>query len=173
VKHSSRAARKGYTYIIVLVLLAVIALGSALTLEVAHTSSRREAEAELVAVGKEFERAFASYHRLNAGSSSRYPARLEDLVRDPRVPGIRRHLRRLHVDPVTGGPWGTVPAPGGGIMAVFSTSMERPLREDIGPLAMAPFGAASSVSARAEGYARWQFGYAPAGTAALPRVAAP
>lgn len=165
--------QRGYTYLVVLILLGIIALGSALTLEVADTSARREAEAELLAIGKEFERAFASYYRQNAGGPSRYPARLEDLTRDPRVPGIRRHLRRLYVDPITGKPWGTVPAPGGGIMAVYSTATEQPLREDIGPLALAPLNAASGVPGRAGSYADWRFGYAPAPLGTTPRMGAP
>ncbi len=103
-------------------------LASALTFEIAHTSARRTAETELLAIGKEFERAFASYCRQGAAGGPRFPGSLDDLTRDPRVLGIRRHLRRVYVDPLTRGAWGTVSAPGGGIMAVYSTSEDQPFQ---------------------------------------------
>ena len=151
---------QGYTYIVVLVFLAVLSMAAALTLEIADTNAKRAAEAELLDVGKEFERGFASYYRQSPSGSRRFPDRLEDLTRDPRYPGLRRHLRRVYVDPLTGAAWGTVPAPGGGIMAVYSTAAGEPYREDIGVRAMPP--AASSPDAKAlRSYAAWRFGYDP------------
>ena len=159
-KQPRAGIQSGYTYLVVLVLLAIVALASALTLEVADTNARRSAEREWLAVGKEFERAFASYYRQRPLDGRPYPARLEDLTRDPRVAGIRRHLRRVYADPLTGGEWGTVPAPGGGIMAVYSTASGAPFREDIGPLAMPPLAGASAADASAS-YTQWRFGYDP------------
>lgn len=177
---SGRPAR-GYTYIVVLVMLAVLSLAAALTLEVAETSARRSAEAELIGIGKEFERAFASYYRQSPAGARRFPNRLEDLVRDPRLPGLRRHLRRVYVDPLTGKEWKTVPAPGGGIMAVYSGAEGRPYLEEIGPLLAVPsLQAAASPAASASqiaSYAEWRFGYAPqaepsaSGNFILPRSA--
>ena len=149
--------QSGYTYVAVLVLLAVLSLASALTLEVAETSGRRSAEGELLAVGREFDRAFASYYRQSASLGARYPQQLEDLLRDPRSPGVRRHLRRLYADPVTGGAWATIRAPGGGIMGVYSTAPGQPYKLHATPLAVA-----SGASAPARSYAEWRFGYDPA-----------
>jgi len=158
---SGRPAR-GYTYIVVLVMLTVLSLAAALTLEVAETSARRSAEAELIGIGKEFERAFASYYRQSPVGARRFPDRLEDLVRDPRLPGVRRHLRRVYVDPLTGKDWKTVPAPGGGIMAVYSGAEGRPYLEEIGPLLAVPAAAGVAEAASQPGsYAGWLFGYAP------------
>lgn len=155
-----RRAVHGYTYIAVLLLLAVMSMAAALTLELADTSARRAGEAELVSLGKEFERAFASYYRQSPGGARRFPDRLEDLTLDPRLPGVRRHLRRVYVDPLTGQPWGLVPAPGGGIMAVYSKAEGTPFRESLGVLAMAPAASAPDASA-ARSYADWRFGYDP------------
>jgi hypothetical protein len=146
--------------------LAVVALASALTFEIAHTSARRAAETELLAIGKEFERAFASYYRQGATGGPRFPGSLDDLTRDPRVPGIRRHLRRVYVDPLTGGAWGTVPAPGGGIMAVYSTSEDQPFHENIGPLVAPPLASIAPDAGKTNRYRDWRFGYDP--TAARP-----
>jgi type II secretory pathway pseudopilin PulG len=169
------SAAAGYTYIAVLMMLAVIALASALTLEVADTNARRSGEAELVSMGHEFERAFASYYRQSPAGSRPYPERLEDLARDPRMAGVRRHLRKVYPDPLTGEAWGTVPAPGGGIMAVYSTAKGQPLRESAGVLSVMPAasvpiglvaateaGTAGPATARAQSYAEWKFGYDPA-----------
>jgi type II secretory pathway pseudopilin PulG len=147
----------GYTYVMVLVLLAVLSLASALTLEVAETSARRSAEAELLAVGQEFDSAFASYYRHGVGPGSRYPQQLEDLLRDPRSPGVRRHLRRLYSDPLTGAAWATIAAPGGGIMGVYSMAPGQPYKLHATPLAVV-----SGASAPAQSYAEWRFGYDPA-----------
>jgi type II secretory pathway pseudopilin PulG len=159
----------GYTYVAVMVLLAVLSLASALTLEVAQTNARRSGEAELIAIGKEFERAFASYYRQSPMGARRHPEKLEDLVRDPRLPGVKRHLRKVYVDPMTGEPWGTIAAPGGGIMAVYSMAPGQPYREDL-VLAMtpAPALAASAPDAadtRPTSYAEWRFGFDPQGEA--------
>lgn len=182
--HAPRFER-GYTYLVLMVFLAVLALAAALTVELVQTSCRREAEAELLAIGKEFERAFASYYRQSGPGQRQYPERLEDLLRDPRVPGVRRHLRRLYVDPVSGQPWRTVAAPQGGIMAVHSSSEERPFKEYWPSLALPPLAAGSLSAAPASlpalvrtpaasapqatdplppasSYAQWRFGYDPA-----------
>ena len=155
-----RRTSRGYTYVAVLVLLAVLSMAGALTLQVADMNARRAGESELLSIGKEFERAFASYYRQSPAGARRFPDRLEDLTRDPRVPGLRRHLRHVYIDPLTGAQWGTIPAPGGGIMAVYSTAMDVPLREDPGLLAMPP--PASAPDANGRRYADWRFGYDPA-----------
>ena len=158
----SRQPARGYTYIVVLVMLAVLSLAAALTLEVAETSARRSAEAELIGIGKEFERAFASYYRQSPAGTRRFPDRLEDLVRDPRLPGVRRHLRRVYVDPLSGKEWKTVPAPGGGIMAVYSGAAGQPYLEEIGPLLAVPAAASvAEAASQATSYASWLFGYDP------------
>lgn len=157
---------RGFTYLGVLVMLAVLSMGAALTLEVAETNAQRSAEADLISIGKQYERAFASYYRQSPVNARRYPDKLEDLTRDPRLPGLRRHLRRVYVDPLTGGEWGVVPAPGGGIMAIYSTAQSIPFRESIGPLAMSPpassaSDAASGTATASAAYAQWRFGYDP------------
>ncbi len=155
-----RVLRGGYTYVGVLVLLAVISLAAGLTLETADAGARRSAEADLLAIGKEFERAFASYYRQSPPGGLRFPQRLEDLTRDPRLAATRRHLRRVYMDPMSGGAWGTVEAPGGGIMAVYSTAPGQPYRSAVA-LALAP----AAASAPASSYAEWRFGYDPASEA--------
>jgi type II secretory pathway pseudopilin PulG len=121
VRVPARAGRRGFTYLGVLVLMAVIGLASALTLQVAETVARRGAERELAGVGREFADAIRAYARQAPNGTPRYPRRLEDLLKDPRVPFTRRYLRRIYADPMTGrAEWGTVASTDGGIVGVYS-----------------------------------------------------
>jgi type II secretory pathway pseudopilin PulG len=149
--------RQGYTYIVLMVLLAILAVAASLTIEVAETTARRSAEAELLAIGREFDAAFASYARQSPPGTSRYPRTLADLVRDPRTAGMRRHLRRIYPDPITGTTdWRTIASPDGGIMAVSSNADGRPLRE-----VATPYAEANGASAPAFTYGEWLFGAVP------------
>ena len=91
----------------------------ALQLGAAHT--RRQAEAELLAIGAEFEAALRSH--------GARPQSLQDLLRDPRAPGVRRHLRRLYADPLSGrAEWGLQRDAQGGIVGVYSLAGGEPLK---------------------------------------------
>ena len=58
------------------------------------------------------------------------PSRLEDLLRDPRFPTVKRHLRRIYADPMTGQQdWALVPAKGGGFIGIHSLSDAAPIRK--------------------------------------------
>jgi len=55
---------------------------------------------------------------------------LEDLLKDPRYPNIRRHLRKIYVDPITGkAEWGVLKSPDdSGIIGVHSLSTAVPIK---------------------------------------------
>lgn len=114
----------GFTYVGLMVLVAVIGIAATAVVQVGELARRRAAEAELLFVGKQYVKAFLEYELFTPeGNGSRAPGRLEDLLRDPRQPGVRRYLREVYADPVTGkADWQLVRAPGGGIMGVRSAS---------------------------------------------------
>jgi type II secretory pathway pseudopilin PulG len=114
----------GFTYIGVMVLITVISIAATAVVQVGELARRRSAEAELLYVGRQYIKAFLEYETYTPeGSANRAPARLEDLLRDPRQPGVRRYLRELYPDPITGKmDWQLIRAPGGGIMGVKSAS---------------------------------------------------
>jgi type II secretory pathway pseudopilin PulG len=151
-------AQSGFTYIVLMVIIVLLAIASMATLTSAEGFSRRAAENELLAIGEEFNRAFFSYCNQTPGGTSRYPGNLADLVRDPRYPGIKRHLRRIYPDPLTGkADWGLISAPGGGIMGVYSLASGQPMHRY-------PFGRGSPGQppvAETTSYREWQFGYLP------------
>lgn len=147
------AARRagGFTYFIVLNLIAVTGIGAAALGTMWHTAAQREKERELLAIGGEFRRAIGAFYAVAVEGRRQYPRSLDDLLRDQRFPGVRRYLRRIYVDPVTNNDeWGLVRAPDGGIMGVYSLSDARPLKT----------GAFSTVDRDFEGaehYSDWQF----------------
>lgn len=114
----------GFTYVGVMVLVALVALAATAAVQVGDLARRRAAEEELLFVGKQYIKAFLEYELYTPeGNGNRAPARLEDLLRDPRQPGVRRYLRQLYPDPITGKmDWELIRAPGGGVMGVKSAS---------------------------------------------------
>src|SRR5512142_3142860 len=114
--------QRGFTYVAVLLSVAVMAAALAAAATVYSQSARREKEAELLFVGDQYRQAIRSYYERTPGGAKRYPRKLEDLLEDVRYPALMRHLLRLYPDPVTGGPMQPVEAPGGGIMGVASPS---------------------------------------------------
>lgn len=120
----------GFTYIGLIVFVTIIGLVGAATLKVGALLQRAEAENELLAIGAEFSAALASYAQATPPGQPTQPASLEALLRDPRFPNPRRHLRRIAVDPITGSrEWGLVrAAEGGPIIGVYSLSRKQPLK---------------------------------------------
>jgi type II secretory pathway pseudopilin PulG len=162
------AARSGgFTYVWLLVALAVMAVGLAAVGELASTAAKREREAELLFAGDQIARAIGAYAASSLGPQQ-YPQSLEDLLADKRYPNVRRYLRRVYADPMTGRPdWGLVRGPGGGIVGVHSVSKSPPLKT-------ASFPAEYQAFAGAASYGEWVFvPPAPAATkpAAAPRAA--
>lgn len=93
----------GFTYLWVLLTVALMGLGLALTAEMDSTLAQRDREKELLRIGHEFRAAIGHYHELQPnGSKKEYPAAWEDLLKDNRMPGVYRHLRKIYVDPMTG-----------------------------------------------------------------------
>jgi type II secretory pathway pseudopilin PulG len=120
----------GFTYIGVLVLVAIMGAGLAAAGQVWHTVRQQEKERELLVIGHEFRLALDRYARHTPRNGSRAPVRLEELLQDPRTPGIQRYLRKIYVDPITGRPeWGLVSAANGEIHGVYSLSGEEPLKK--------------------------------------------
>ncbi len=148
----ARRGAAGFTYVGLLALLVVLGLLLAKAGEVASTAERRDREEQLLWVGHEYRAAIARFWLRNR----RYPLALEDLLgTGPDQPLPVRYIRRLYPDPMTNGaPWTLVPAPGGGIMGVASSSARAPLKA-------ANFDLADPGFEKATRYGDWQFSYVP------------
>ena len=156
-----RRASRGFTYLAVLFVVAILGGGLALAGEVWQTSATREKEAELLFVGNQHRGAIERYYL--SGPQRQYPRELEDLLKDARMPGTRRYLRRLYADPMSGkAEWGLVKAPDGGIMGVYSLSEAATFKR-------AGFRRRDAAFAGAQTYSDWKF----VTTAPAPAVAKP
>ncbi|MCE7913745.1 MAG: hypothetical protein DYH15_03475 [Nitrosomonas sp. PRO4] len=96
----------GFVYLWALysvVLAGIIMAGAA---QLWQTKSQRQKEAELLFIGEEFRKAIMSYYN---GGNKQFPDSLEDLLKDERLPNVKRHLRKIYVDPMTNTTeWGLV-----------------------------------------------------------------
>ncbi|RIX49512.1 MAG: type II secretion system protein [Rhodocyclales bacterium GT-UBC] len=113
----------GMIYLAMLLAIALIGGVSAVGLKVAQTIQARQAEAELLAIGLEFRNALQSYAEATPNGLPTAPESLAELLKDPRYPGVRRHLRRIYNDPLTGqADWGIVRGPDRRIAGIHSLS---------------------------------------------------
>ncbi|MFI4866897.1 MAG: type II secretion system protein [Steroidobacterales bacterium] len=112
---------------------------------------------ELLYRGDALRMAIGYYVSMSQGGVSHYPMELQDLVQDPRWPQMRRYLRRVYEDPMTGAAdWTLIRAPDGGIMGVASTSKNAPIKRQ-------GFTGVDELFAGSECYCDWQFIYQPRG----------
>ncbi|MDP5239624.1 type II secretion system protein [Uliginosibacterium sp. 31-16] len=130
---SAPFCRTGFSYVGLLIVIAIISLAATTTVQLGAIAHRRQAEEELLFIGLQYKRAIRSYFEAAPpGAPAAAPNQLEDLIRDPRFPGVRRHLRQLYPDPLTGKlDWVLIRAPDGkGLLGVHSRSKESPIRID-------------------------------------------
>jgi type II secretory pathway pseudopilin PulG len=113
----------GLAYIGLLILVAVVGMAAAATVQSGAISQRRAAEQELLYLGTQFVAALRSYSARTPAGRPQFPRELTDLLRDPRTPHLHRHLRTIPIDPLTGASnWGVVRSPDGYFVAVHSLS---------------------------------------------------
>jgi type II secretory pathway pseudopilin PulG len=122
----------GFTYLGLIILVTVIGLVGAATLKVDALLRRAAAEEELLEIGAAYGEALRTYAEATPKGQPQQPPSLQELLKDPRFPGVRRHLRKIFVDPLTGkAEWGIVWANPGdrrGVLAVYSLSKAKPLK---------------------------------------------
>jgi type II secretory pathway pseudopilin PulG len=123
----------GFTYLGLIILVTVIGLVGAATLKIDALLRRARAEQELLEVGAAFSEALRTYAEATPKGQPAQPPSLKELLKDPRFPGVRRHLRKIFVDPLTGkAEWGIVwtnPGERKGVLAVYSLSKAKPLKQ--------------------------------------------
>jgi type II secretory pathway pseudopilin PulG len=152
--HARRA--RGFILMALLVFMGVMAIVAGVAIITGAQFQRRTSEEQLIFVGGEFRIALQSYYEAGADlppGAPRYPAHLEDLLADPRSKALKRHLRQIYPDPLTGRlDWGTVQAPGGGIMGVYSQSPAKAVKLYNFPLEFKYLEGKTKIS-------EWQFIY--------------
>lgn len=125
------AGHAGFIYLWVLLIVAMMGAGLTVGADVYVTSLQREKEKELLFVGRQIRDAIGRYHAaMQVAGRNEYPISLDELLKDNRFPGLRRHLRRVYADPMTGKTeWGFVRV-SGRIAGVHSKSERTPIKQD-------------------------------------------
>lgn len=145
--------QRGFGYLGVLFLVLMTGAGLASVGQVWSFAQQRDREEELLFVGNEFRQALLRYSQHTPAQAPRYPMELEELLRDPRHPVVRRHLRKLYRDPITGSAeWGVVRGPEGRIRGVYSISSAMPIKSN-------NFYRRDRLFEGSTQYAQWVFGH--------------
>lgn len=163
--HGRPGKQSGLAYVLLLITVAVLGIVSASSLSIGSKIGKRDAERELLAIGAEFEQALRSYAGFSgnvaATPGGSGPRTLQELLRDPRFPALKRHLRQVYFDPLTGSnEWGIVKNTAGFIVGIYSTAGGTPIQRT-------GFEAGKPHFENAESYSSWVFGLP---TAALPNT---
>ncbi len=165
---SAPRRQQGFTYLGLVILIAIIGLVGAAGLKMGALLQRSAAEQELLDIGAAFGDALQSYALATPAGQPPQPASLKDLLKDPRFPGVRRHLRKLYVDPITArAEWGLVYQPGGTrVIGVYSLSNAKPVKVGNFDARFAQFAGKNRLS-------DWKFMAADAAPLALPTSPVP
>ncbi|MBU1690477.1 MAG: type II secretion system GspH family protein [Gammaproteobacteria bacterium] len=120
----------GFTYIGVLLAVVFIGVALAATGTVWQQTRQREKERELLFVGNQFRQALEGYYeKPPPGKGKKFPQKIEDLLQDDRYPGVKRYLRVIYRDPMTGSAeWGLLKGADQGIVGLYSLSDGEPLK---------------------------------------------
>ena len=149
-----RIRQAGFTYMGVLMLIAIAGIGMAGVGIVWQQNAQRENEIELLFIGDEYRKAIGSYYESSPSTAKQFPQSLDDLLLDKRLPNTKRHLRKLYADPMTRNTqWGLIKQQAQ-ITGIYSVSKLTPIKK---------FGFANqyeSFSTALE-YNEWKFNYLP------------
>jgi hypothetical protein len=143
-----KPASNGYTFPLMLVILAALAFGAGQLERSQSYRLKRDKEEELLFRGREYVSAIRAFYEAGA-TEKRFPKTLEELIADPRTDG-RRFIRQLYKDPVTGRDFDLILTAEGTISGVVSTSGGIPLRT-------ADFDEDFRDFGKAANYAGWRF----------------
>jgi type II secretory pathway pseudopilin PulG len=154
-----RSGERGFSYLLLLFMLAAMGAGLAAMGQQWTVAQQREQEAELLFRGREFSHALAAYRDITPAGQAAAPLTLAELLEDTRLAPPRHHLRRLYIDPFTTQPdWVLQRNAAGRILALHSRSTRPALRR------LPPAALREGASAERQTVGDWLF--LPAATAA-------
>ena len=144
----------GFSYISLMIFIAISGIALAGVGIVWSQDQQREREKELLFVGEQFRQAIGSYYENTPSNIKQYPNKLEDLLKDNRLPNLKRHLRKIYNDPMTNSSnWG-LELQQSQIVGVYSLSDLKPIKKKGFPNLYEKFSDFSK-------YSDWKFIYIP------------
>lgn len=154
---SSLNNQRGAILLLLLVMVVILGLAAGMAGQSWRNTMQKAREAELLWRGQQYQQAIASYYGVRHGPQQMLPAKLEDLLRDPRFPNVVRHLRKIYDDPMTGEALELITDPAERIIGVRSSSDLEPFRQDGFPKSLEKLQGKSS-------YQEWEFVFVPVKT---------
>ena len=125
-----RLSQTGFTYLGLLILLLIFAMTGSLLASLGAAHKKRDRETQLLFVGKEFSRAFASYALASRTDQIPFPQNIGELLADRRNGTTVRHLRKYYYDPLTNKQdWIFVTGLANRIVAIHSSSHDAPIKK--------------------------------------------
>ena len=120
---------RGFTYIGLLTILVIIGISLGAAGKYWSHVMLRDKEEELIFRGEQYRVAIERYY--TASPAKIYPSSIDDLLKDPRSPTGKRHLRRQYKDPITGEDFEVIKDPkfNNRIVGVRSTSNKDCLKQ--------------------------------------------
>lgn len=144
-----RQRSAGFTFIGILIIVALSGIALSIVGTVWHQSLQREREKQLLFIGDQYRNAIISYYESTPGGVKQYPKTLQDLILDKRHPVVKRHLRTLYADPMSKLGWGLITQQSL-IIGVYSQSHQAPIKKSGFPTAYESFAEATT-------YEEWKF----------------
>ena len=92
--------QRGFTYLWVLVAIAVLGIGLVAASEVWQPTARRQRLEQLEWAGTQYTKAIGAYVESTPGIGKNYPEHIDELLEDRRFAVPRRHLRQFYGNPV-------------------------------------------------------------------------
>lgn len=149
--------QRGAVLLMVLVSISLLGLMAGIAGSSWQTIVQRSKEADLLWKGNQIRRAIESYYtnsHAQGATPKTFPSELGYLLLDPRFLEIRRHLRRLYPDPMTGKEWDIIRGPNGQVIGVKSSSDKIPFKQNNFPEENKSF-------VGKQHYSDWRFVYQP------------
>lgn len=153
----------GFTYILLLLALTVLALSLLKSKDTIQVRFRQQQESELLFRGEQIREAMRLY-RVDEHSNGCFPVGFEELIQDTRGGKTRYHLRQWFTDPLTGQKeWGKIFDDQHRWIGVYSKGKGTPLRKE-------GFVKDSETFKGAKSYREWAFKLETDPSAPLPEA---
>lgn len=146
--------QSGAIFLWALAFVFVLALAMGKLLEMLSTRNQRFLEEDLLWTGEQYRLAIKSYYLASPGSVKQLPLTVDDLLEDPRLLTLTRHLRKAYLDPMTQQKFDEIHDASGSLIGVRSRSAAAPFKTMNFPLSYAQFSHATS-------YQEWEFIFLP------------
>ena len=143
----------GFSYLLLLCFIAWLGIHLSASSLIYSTTLQRQHEQELLSIGKQFRKAIQSYYETRVGGGAQeYPTSVKDLLQDNRTAHLKRHLRKIFVDPMTRqANWGEIKL-NGRLVGVYSLSKQTPIKQS-------GFDSDEAAFVDAKTYSDWVFIY--------------